>query len=54
MVQSLGDLAKLDEPEFTLRTEVVDAGELLDDIAVRFAERAARQRRAAAHLDRCR
>ena len=43
MVQSLGDLAKLDEPEFGLRTEAVDAGELLDDIAVRFAERAARQ-----------
>jgi len=42
-VQSLGDLAKLDEPEFGLRTEAVDAGELLDDIAVRFAERAARQ-----------
>jgi len=43
MVQSLGDLAKLDEPEFSLRSEAVDAGELLDDIAVRFAERAARQ-----------
>ena len=43
MVQSLGDLAKLDEPEFTLRSETVDAGELLDDIALRFAERAARQ-----------
>ncbi|MEO6361976.1 MAG: HAMP domain-containing sensor histidine kinase [Caldimonas sp.] len=43
MVQSLGDLAKLDEPEFGLRTEDVDAGELLDDIALRFAERAARQ-----------
>ena len=42
MVQSLGDLAKLDEPEFGLRTEVVDVGELLDDIALRFAERAAR------------
>jgi signal transduction histidine kinase len=42
LVQSLGDLAKLDEPEFGLRTETVDAGELLDDIAVRFAERAAR------------
>ncbi|MEO7114725.1 MAG: HAMP domain-containing sensor histidine kinase [Caldimonas sp.] len=42
MVQSLGDLAKLDEPEFALRAEAVDAGELLDDIAVRFAERAAR------------
>ena len=43
MVQSLGDLAKLDEPEFSLRTETVDTGELLDDIALRFAERAARQ-----------
>jgi signal transduction histidine kinase len=43
MVQSLGDLAKLDEPEFDLRTEPVDTGELLDDIALRFAERAARQ-----------
>jgi signal transduction histidine kinase len=43
MVQSLGDLAKLDEPEFSLRTEAVDAGELLDDIALRFAERATRQ-----------
>ncbi|MEO5845659.1 MAG: HAMP domain-containing sensor histidine kinase [Caldimonas sp.] len=43
MVQSLGDLAKLDEPTFGLRTEAVDAGELLDDIVLRFAERAARQ-----------
>ncbi|MEP7296679.1 MAG: HAMP domain-containing sensor histidine kinase [Burkholderiales bacterium] len=43
LVQSLGDLAKLDEPEFKLHTEVVDAAELLDDIAVRFAERAAQQ-----------
>lgn len=43
LVQSLGDLAKLDEPEFRLRTEVVDLGELLDDIALRFAERAAQQ-----------
>ncbi|MEO8079957.1 MAG: HAMP domain-containing sensor histidine kinase, partial [Caldimonas sp.] len=43
MVQSLGDLAELDEPEFGLRTDSVDAGELLDDIALRFAERAARQ-----------
>ena len=42
MVQSLGDLAKLDEPEYALRAEPVDAGELLDDIALRFAERAAR------------
>ena len=43
LVQSLGDLAKLDEPEFGLHAEVVDAGELLDDIGLRFAERAARQ-----------
>lgn len=43
IVQSLGDLAKLDEPEFSLRREAVDAGELLDDIALRFAERAARK-----------
>ena len=43
LVQSLGDLAQLDEPEFKLRTEVVDAGELLDDIGVRFAPRAAQQ-----------
>ncbi len=43
LVQSLGDLAKLDEPEFRLRTEVVDAGELLDDICIRFADRALTQ-----------
>ncbi|MEP7101480.1 MAG: HAMP domain-containing sensor histidine kinase, partial [Burkholderiales bacterium] len=43
LVQSLGDLAKLDEPEFKLHAEVVDVGELLDDIAIRFAERAAKQ-----------
>jgi signal transduction histidine kinase len=43
MVRSLGDLAKLDEPEYDLRPEAVDVAELLDDIVVRFAERAARQ-----------
>ncbi len=43
LVQSLGDLAKLDEPEFKLHPEVVDAGELLDDICLRFAERARKQ-----------
>jgi signal transduction histidine kinase len=43
LVQSLGDLAKLDEPEFKLRLEATDAGELLDDICLRFAERAAKQ-----------
>lgn len=43
LVQSLGDLARLDEPSFALRREPVDAGELLDDIALRFGDRAARQ-----------
>jgi signal transduction histidine kinase len=43
LVQSLGDLAQLDEPEFKLRTEVMDVAELLDDVALRFTERAARQ-----------
>jgi signal transduction histidine kinase len=43
LVQSLGDLAQLDEPEFKLRAEQVEVGELLDDIALRFAPRAARQ-----------
>ena len=43
LVQSLGDLAQLDEPTFKLRTEVLDVGELLDDIVVRFGPRAAGQ-----------
>jgi signal transduction histidine kinase len=43
LVQSLGDLAQLDEPAFALRTEVVDAAELLDDISLRFADRAAQR-----------
>jgi signal transduction histidine kinase len=43
LVQSLGDLAKLDEPEFKLQAVVVDVGELLDDISIRFADRAASQ-----------
>jgi signal transduction histidine kinase len=43
LVQSLGDLAKLDEPEFKLHLEATDAGELLDDICIRFAERAGQQ-----------
>jgi signal transduction histidine kinase len=41
MVQSLGELATLDEPAFPLRTERVDLHELLADISARFAERAA-------------
>lgn len=40
LVQSLGDLAQLDEPEFKLRPEVVDAAEVLDDIVLRFRPRA--------------
>ena len=43
LVQSLGDLAQLDEPTFKLRSEVLDVGELLDDIVVRFGPRAAGQ-----------
>ena len=43
LVQSLGDLAQLDEPEFKLRAEVVDVSELLDDICLRFGGRAAQQ-----------
>jgi signal transduction histidine kinase len=43
MVQSLGDLATLDEPAFQLRTEVVDLNELLADVAARFAERGAQR-----------
>ena len=43
LVQALGDLAKLDEPEFKLNTQVVDLSELLDDIGARFAQRAAQK-----------
>jgi signal transduction histidine kinase len=43
LVQSLGDLAQLDEPQFELRRERVDVAELLDDIALRFTARAAAQ-----------
>ena len=43
MVRSLGDLALLDEPEFRLKTLRLDVAELLDDITLRFAERAAAQ-----------
>ena len=43
LVQALGDLAKLDEPQFKLRREIVDTSELLDDIGVRFAPRAAQK-----------
>lgn len=40
LVQSLGDLARLDEPTFELHTEVMDARELIDDLSMRFAQRA--------------
>lgn len=43
MVRSLGDLALLDEPEFKLHLTRLDVGEVLDDIALRFAPRAAQQ-----------
>lgn len=41
LVQSLGDLALLDEPQFRLAREAIDLAELLDDIGRRFGERAA-------------
>ena len=43
MVRSLGDLALLDEPAFQLHAELLNVSEVLDDIALRFTERAARQ-----------
>ncbi len=43
LVRSLGDLALLDEPAFKLHLMKLDLGEVLDDIALRFAERAAQQ-----------
>ncbi|KNZ31254.1 MAG: hypothetical protein AD742_18915 [Methylibium sp. NZG] len=43
LVKSLGDLAQLDEPAFQLNAARVDVGELLDDIGLRFAPRAAQQ-----------
>ena len=41
MVRSLGDLALLDEPAFRLNRMRLDLVEVLDDIRVRFAQRAA-------------
>jgi signal transduction histidine kinase len=43
LVRSLGDLALLDEPEFKLQPMTVDLGEVLDDIVMRFADRATQQ-----------
>lgn len=49
LVRSLGDLALLDEPNFRLDAMTMDIGEVLDDIALRFAERATQQGIALAH-----
>jgi signal transduction histidine kinase len=43
LVRALGDLAVLDEAGFRLRLARIDLAELQDDIALRFAERAAAQ-----------
>jgi signal transduction histidine kinase len=43
LVQSMGDLAHLDEPQFQLKLQVMDLGELLDDIALRFGPRSQQQ-----------
>lgn len=43
LVRSLGDLALLDEPQFRLQPVTMNIGEMLDDIVMRFADRAARQ-----------
>ena len=44
MVRSLGDLALLDEPAFQLHPMRLDLAEVLDDISLRFAQRAADRR----------
>ena len=43
LVRSLGDLAQLDEPEFAVHPQLMDLDEMVDDIAMRFAQRAAQQ-----------
>ena len=43
MVRSLGDLALMDEPAFQLHPMQLNLAEVLDDIVLRFAERAAKQ-----------
>jgi signal transduction histidine kinase len=40
LVRSLGDLAQLDEPEFKLNLETMELGEMLDNISLRFSQRA--------------
>jgi signal transduction histidine kinase len=43
LVRSLGDLALLDEPQFRLQPLTMDLAEMLDDIVMRFGDRAAQQ-----------
>ena len=43
LVRSMGDLAQLDEPAFELHCEVLELGQMVDDIALRFGERAAQK-----------
>jgi signal transduction histidine kinase len=43
MVRSLGDLAQLDEPAFQLHLTRLDVAEVLDGLAMRYAERARQQ-----------
>lgn len=43
MVRALGDFAVLDEPSYRLQPVAIDAAELIDDLARRFAGRAAQQ-----------
>ena len=40
LVRSLGDLAQLDEPEFKLHPQPMNLHDMLDDIGLRFVERA--------------
>ena len=40
LVRSLGDLAQLDEPEFKLHLQPMNLTDMLDDIGLRFTERA--------------
>ena len=40
LVRALGDLAQLDEPEFKLHLQPMNLSDMLDDIGMRFAERA--------------
>lgn len=42
LVRSLGDLALLDEPQFKLRPMTMNIAEMLDDLVMRFADRASR------------